>query len=76
MISTAISTGSPSGADVFTPVFPAGRLKAVRKGNTRSKNLIALLFAIPIYLSGQDSFACPKKLQVSDDTTYMQRLFD
>ena len=64
--------GSPGG-DAVSLSHPAGRLNAVRRGNTRSKYLIAILFAIHIYLSEQVLVGGPKKLQVRDDTSYMQR---
>jgi hypothetical protein len=73
MIIAGASDGSPADSTAVSLRCPAGRLNAVRIGNPRSKNLIALLFAIHIYLSEQVLFAGPKKLQVRDDTSYMQR---
>jgi hypothetical protein len=66
-------TERPAGDDAVSLRLPAGRLNAVRKGNTRSRILITLLFAIPIYLSDQSMITGPKKLQVRDDTGYLQR---
>jgi len=73
MIMTAGVTDSPDGDDAMSPGLPAGMLKAVRMGNTRSKILIELLFAIHIHLSDQAPVVCPKKLQVRDDAGHMQR---
>jgi hypothetical protein len=73
MIMTGGLTGRPAGDDAGSLRLPAGRLNAVRKGNTRSKILIALLFAISIYLSDQSMITGPKKSQVRDDTSYKQR---
>jgi hypothetical protein len=49
MIMTAGLTERPDGEAVSLRL-PAGRLDAVRMGNTRSKILIVLLFAILTYL--------------------------
>jgi hypothetical protein len=73
MIIAEDSNGSAAGGAAVSLRYPAGTMNAVRIGNPRSKILIALLFAIHIYLSEQMPVAGPKKLQVRDDTSYMQR---